>query len=53
VPTYNELDAAIDLVDRLYVKYHLLFHAANMDTTLPTRQYDWQAVFRVPWIPSD
>jgi hypothetical protein len=47
-----ELDDAIDLLDQLYVKYHLLFHAAWMETLLPTRQYDWQAVFRIPWIPS-
>jgi hypothetical protein len=52
IPTYVELDDAIDLLDQLYVKYHLLFHAAWMETLLPTRQYDWQAVFRIPWIPS-
>jgi hypothetical protein len=50
IPTYAELDLAISCLDQLYVKYHLLFHAANMDSLLPTRQYDWTDVFRVPWI---
>lgn len=52
VPTYRDIDDCIDLLDRLYVKYHLLFTAEAMmdDTLLPTWQYDWQQVFRVPWI---
>ena len=49
--TFNEVDACIDLLDELYVKYHLLFHAAAKDTLLPTWQYDWKAVFRVSWLP--
>ncbi len=49
--TFNEVDACIDLLDELYVKYHLLFHAGAMDTLLPTWQYDWKTIFRVPWLP--
>lgn len=51
LPTYKEVDACIDLLDELYVRYFLLFHASNMETLLPTWQYDWKAVFRLPWIP--
>lgn len=53
LPTYNEVDECIDLLDVLYVKYHLLFTAEGMadNTLLPTWQYDWQAIFKVPWIP--
>ncbi|SDH66311.1 hypothetical protein SAMN05216603_111167 [Pseudomonas benzenivorans] len=51
LPTYNELDACIDLLDQLYSRYFLLFHASNMESLLPTWQYDWKAVFRVSWIP--
>lgn len=50
LPTYNEVDACIGLADDLYVKYHLLFTAEAMDSLLPTWQYDWQAIFEVPWI---
>lgn len=51
LPTYNEVDACIELLDQLYSRYFLLFHASNMESLLPTWQYDWKAVFRVPWIP--
>jgi hypothetical protein len=53
LPTFNEVDACVDLLDKLYVKYFLLFHASTMDSLLPTWQYDWTAIFRVPWIPTD
>lgn len=52
LPTFNEVDACIDLLDKLYVHYFLLFHASSMETLLPVWQYDWQAIFRVPWIKS-
>jgi hypothetical protein len=51
LPTFNDLDASLDLLDHLYTKYHLMFHAANMETLLPVRQYDWQVIFREKWIP--
>jgi hypothetical protein len=50
LPTYNEVDACIDLLDELYVKYHLLFHAKSMVTLLPTAQCNWTEIFRIPWI---
>ena len=53
MPTYYELDCAIGMLDEIYVKYHLLFHASWMDSLLPTRQYDWTEVFRVAWMPTD
>lgn len=52
LPTYNEVDGCIDLLDEVYVKYFLLFHAKAMDSLLPTWQYDWKEIFRTPWISS-
>lgn len=49
-PTYNEVDACIDHLNALYVKYFGLFHARHMDTLLPTWQYDWKYIFRTPWL---
>jgi hypothetical protein len=49
-PTYNEVDACIDLLDELFVKYQLTFHAQASETLLPTWQYDWKEIFRTPWI---
>ena len=50
IPTYDQLDDCIDLLDRLYVKYHLLFFAEGMITLYPEPQYDWKAIFREPWL---
>ena len=50
VPTFGELDECIKLLDKTYVKYHVLFNAEWMDTLMPTYQYDWKTVFIEPWI---
>ncbi|MHB8679606.1 MAG: hypothetical protein ACYC7G_07720 [Rudaea sp.] len=50
LPTFNEVDECIEVLDKLWVRYFLLFHAQGMDSLLPTWQYDWTAIFRVPWI---
>jgi len=50
LPTFMEVDECIALLDELYVRYFMLFHASHMDSLLPTRQFDWRAIFRVPWI---
>ena len=50
LPKFNEVDACLDILDRLYVKYHLIFHAASMETLMPTYQYDWQKIFEIPWL---
>jgi hypothetical protein len=52
-PLFRDGDAFIDLLDKLYVKYHLLFHASWMRSLMPTYQYDWKAIFREPWIPAE
>jgi hypothetical protein len=54
LPTFNEVDNCIALLNSLYVKYYLLFHASDMDSLLPGWEYDWKSIFRVPWIaPND
>ena len=52
-PKFRDSDAFIELLDKLYVKYHRLFHASHMDTLMPTYQYDWKEIFREPWISSE
>ena len=32
IPTFGELDDCIKLLDKTYVKYHLLFYAESIDT---------------------
>lgn len=50
LPTFNDLDAAIELLDRLCCRYLLMLQAKVVDTLLPTWQYDWKEIFRIPWV---
>ena len=50
VPTFEELDDCIKLLDETYVKYHLLFYAEGTSTLMPTYQYEWKKIFLEPWL---
>ena len=50
IPRFSELDKAIDILDALYVKYHLICHAEKFATLMPVYQYDWKQIFYVPWL---
>jgi hypothetical protein len=52
-PTYNDVDACINLLDRLYCRYNLALHAAAQATLNPTYQYDWKEIFRHKWIEDE
>lgn len=49
IPTFNDVDDCIDVLDKLYCKYYLIFHALAMGSLMPTYQYDWMSVFDIPW----
>lgn len=51
LPTLNEVHHAIDLIGRLFRKYHALFTAADVIELTPVLQHDWEAVFRMQWLP--
>jgi hypothetical protein len=50
LPKFNELDAAMDTIDRLFCKYNLLLTASGMSSAFATRQYNWMEVLYEPWI---
>ena len=50
LPTFADVDKAISFFEELLKRYRLLFDATSMSTDI-TFQYDWKAIFRVPWIP--
>jgi hypothetical protein len=50
IPTFGELDDCIKLLDKTYVKYHLLFYAEGTNTLMPTYQYEWKSIFCEPWL---
>jgi hypothetical protein len=49
LPTFKDVDDTIDFLDKLYVKYHLIFHAESMQSLMPVYQYDWKQIFNFPW----
>ena len=50
IPKFGELDDCIKVLDKMYVKYHLLFYAESIDTLMPTYQYEWKKIFLEPWL---
>jgi len=51
LPTFEELDACVDLLEELLREYIGMIEARALTQVLPVWQYDWKAPFRVPWIP--
>jgi len=50
LPTFADVDKVIIFFENLLKRYRLLFDATSMSTDVAF-QYDWKAIFRVPWIP--
>jgi hypothetical protein len=49
--TFNDMDAAIDLLERLAIDYRSLLTGRGSVTLLPTEQFDWYEQFRFAWRP--
>lgn len=49
-PNFNELDTALDTIDRILCKYNILLRAEEMSSAKATRQYDWTEVLKTAWI---
>jgi hypothetical protein len=50
LPTFDDVDGAIDTIGTLFTKYANLLTAADWPTLVPFMQHDWRGPFRVPWI---
>jgi hypothetical protein len=50
LPRFLDVDRAITALEQLVQRYAQLFEAAHRSVDL-NFQYDWRAIFRVPWIP--
>lgn len=53
VPTYADLNAAIDEIGAMLQKYSSLLRATMLPILTPVHQDDWKAPFRVAWIIDD
>jgi hypothetical protein len=51
LPKLEELDKALDTLDRIFCKYNRLLTASGMSSVHATRQYNWKEVLSEPWIP--
>jgi hypothetical protein len=51
VPTYKELNRAIDFAESLLQKYYLLLRAVSLCSVKPTLPDPWKQVFEVAWVP--
>ena len=47
---FGDVDECIDLMDKLYCKYHSIFHAEWTDSLKPEYQNDWKAIFYEAWL---
>jgi len=50
LPTYDELDRCVDLLERLAKDYSLLLEAVGLARVVPVVQYDWKKPFRTAWL---
>jgi hypothetical protein len=48
--TWEELNAAIDLLEEMLNKYMVLLTATGVPSADPVHQRDWKAAFRVAWL---
>jgi hypothetical protein len=51
MPTYSDLHDAIDALGEICKKYFVVLTADSMHTWEPFMQHDWEAIFRVAWLP--
>jgi hypothetical protein len=50
LPRFEQVDACLDALDKLYCKYHGVFYTLAMTSLMPIYQYDWKQIFTVPWL---
>ena len=50
LPTYEDLNAAIELLEEMLNKYMVLLKATSVPSADPVHQQEWRAAFRVPWL---
>lgn len=50
LPTYGDLDKAIDAVGELFEHLHLLINQASLLSLEPVETFPWERLFEEPWI---
>lgn len=52
MPTFQDLEDACTLIERLTQKYHLIFTGIWLGQVRPTIAYPWTDIFQFAWIPA-
>lgn len=48
--TAEHIDEALDAIEKMLLKYYLLFTGGGLMGAEPALQFDWQHIFTYPWI---
>ena len=51
LPRFNQLDDAMETIDRIFCRYYLLLTARGLQSAFATRQYDWMEALHEAWVP--
>ncbi|MBU6431158.1 MAG: hypothetical protein KGJ58_02790 [Patescibacteria group bacterium] len=47
---FAEVEAALKEVERLVIRYQLLLNQSDYNELMPSITYNWESIFRTPWI---
>lgn len=50
LPNHSDVKTAMDAISEIHLKYWQIFKGSSLMTTTPKIQYDWEDIFRIPWI---
>ncbi|MFH0829425.1 MAG: hypothetical protein V1907_04625 [Candidatus Kerfeldbacteria bacterium] len=50
IPTFLEVNNALEILEKLIIRYELLLTAAGWTGLTPTFQYNWKSIFKYKWI---
>jgi hypothetical protein len=47
---HTHVEEALQALEMVHKKYHLIFKGSTLDSTTPAILYDWEEIFDIPWI---
>jgi hypothetical protein len=47
---FSEIENALSIIEKIVIKYQLLLNQSGFRELMPTITYDWEKIFRKPWI---
>jgi hypothetical protein len=47
---FTEVEEALSVVEKLVIRYQLLLNQSGYDKLIPSITYNWESIFKTPWI---